>query len=67
MDAPEIGDIALTERIGLHELTPRRASLEAAFMDLTHDSVQYRSAANGEAPPEELIETMHALAGERSE
>jgi len=43
MDAPKIGDIALARRLGLHELTPVRASLEAAFMDLTKDSAQYRS------------------------
>ncbi len=50
MDAARVGDIALEERIGLHELTPRRASLEAAFMDLTHDSVQYR-ARGANLPP----------------
>ncbi|SEF32731.1 ABC-2 type transport system ATP-binding protein [Amycolatopsis pretoriensis] len=43
LDAPEIGDLALERRFGLHELTPVRASLEAAFMDLTRDSVRYRS------------------------
>ncbi|WP_104476778.1 ATP-binding cassette domain-containing protein [Actinokineospora auranticolor] len=43
LEAARIGDIALEQRIGVHELTPKLASLEAAFMDLTHDSVQYRA------------------------
>lgn len=38
-----IGRIAAEQGIELHELTPRRASLEAAFMELTGDSVEYRA------------------------
>jgi len=38
----EIGDIAAAASIALHELSPQQASLEAAFMELTHDSVAYR-------------------------
>ena len=37
-----IGDLAAEHGLRVHELTPRRASLEAAFMELTHDSVEYR-------------------------
>jgi ABC-2 type transport system ATP-binding protein len=37
----EIGDLALARGIALHELAPRRASLEEAFMELTADSVDY--------------------------
>jgi ABC-2 type transport system ATP-binding protein len=67
LDAPEIGDLALERRFGLHELTPVRASLEAAFMDLTKDSVQYRSH-NGAQPEEhKVLETARALAAEGSE
>ncbi|MCB9482660.1 MAG: ABC transporter ATP-binding protein [Dehalococcoidia bacterium] len=40
-----IGRIAAEHGIELHELTPRRASLEAAFMELTGDSVEYRATA----------------------
>jgi hypothetical protein len=29
----------------MHELSPRSASLEEAFMELTYDSVDYRPAA----------------------
>jgi hypothetical protein len=34
----------------LHELTPHRASLEDAYMELTRDALQYASATNEEAP-----------------
>jgi ABC-2 type transport system ATP-binding protein len=38
-----IADIALLRRIPIHELTPRSASLEEAYLQLTDDSVEYRS------------------------
>jgi ABC-2 type transport system ATP-binding protein len=38
-----IGEIAAGSSLTLHELTPIRASLEDAFMELTSDSVEYRS------------------------
>jgi ABC-2 type transport system ATP-binding protein len=37
----EVGDLALAHGIALRELTPRRASLEEAFMELTADSTDY--------------------------
>jgi ABC-2 type transport system ATP-binding protein len=43
IDAPAIGEIAGDHSIRLHELSPRRASLETAFMELTSGSVDYRS------------------------
>ncbi|MBL7486734.1 ATP-binding cassette domain-containing protein [Frankia sp. AgB1.9] len=43
--AAEVGELAAAHGIALHELTQRRASLEAAFMELTHDSVDYRGDA----------------------
>ncbi|GAA0439782.1 multidrug ABC transporter ATP-binding protein [Acrocarpospora corrugata] len=42
--APEVGRLAAAEGIVLHELTPRRASLEAAFMALTRESVEFEAA-----------------------
>ncbi len=39
----EIADIALRQGVPVHELTPRSASLEEAYMQLTEDSVEYRS------------------------
>jgi len=41
MDAVQIGEIAAAQRVTLHELTPQRASLEEAFMELTADDVEY--------------------------
>jgi ABC-2 type transport system ATP-binding protein len=39
-----IGDLAHRHDLPLYELTPVRASLEDAFMELTHDEVEYRAA-----------------------
>ncbi|MFD0406190.1 ATP-binding cassette domain-containing protein [Kitasatospora sp. NPDC127116] len=41
LDATRIGELALEQRLLLHALTTRGASLEEAFMDLTADSVEY--------------------------
>ena len=43
MDAAQVGDLAATNRVVLHELSVQRGSLEQAFMDLTKDSVEYQS------------------------
>jgi ABC-2 type transport system ATP-binding protein len=40
-----IGEIALTEKIVLAELTPLQLSLEQAFMRLTGESVEYHAAS----------------------
>jgi ABC-2 type transport system ATP-binding protein len=44
MEAPAIGDLAAANGIALHELTPQKASLEEAFMELTSDSVEYHAS-----------------------
>jgi len=44
LDAPTIGAIAFEQGIPLNELSTQRASLEAAFMELTHDSVEFRAS-----------------------
>jgi ABC-2 type transport system ATP-binding protein len=41
-----IGELAAANAITIHELSPLRASLEDAFMELTHDSVEYRTTAH---------------------
>jgi len=46
-DAGEIGAIAAAHQVPLSELTPQSVSLEAAFMDLTRDAVEYHSAPAG--------------------
>jgi ABC-2 type transport system ATP-binding protein len=45
LEAPRIGELAAAGGFVLHELTPRRGSLEEAFMELTRDSVEYGAAA----------------------
>lgn len=41
LSAVRIGELAFRHRVLLHELVPRTASLEEAFMELTADSVEY--------------------------
>ncbi|GAA0370557.1 ABC transporter ATP-binding protein [Actinoallomurus spadix] len=41
LSAARIGELAFQHRVLLHELAPRTASLEEAFMELTADSVEY--------------------------
>lgn len=43
LDAARIGALAAAGGVELHELAPRQASLEDAFMELTRDSVEYTS------------------------
>jgi ABC-2 type transport system ATP-binding protein len=50
LTAAQVGDIAFTQGVRLHELTVVRASLEAAFMELTADSVEYRADHPGQPP-----------------
>ncbi|NGO79848.1 ABC transporter ATP-binding protein [Streptomyces sp. YC504] len=47
-DAEQIGRTAAAHGIPLYELTPRAASLEQAFMDLTRDSVEYNTTVISE-------------------
>jgi ABC-2 type transport system ATP-binding protein len=50
LTAAQVGDLAFDHGVRLHELTVVRASLEAAFMELTADSVEYR-AGQGQPVP----------------
>jgi ABC-2 type transport system ATP-binding protein len=43
LDAAAIGDTALAKHIAIHELAPRQASLEEAFMDLTREEVEFKA------------------------
>jgi ABC-2 type transport system ATP-binding protein len=43
LTAAQIGDVARDRGIALHELTPQRASLEEAFMDMTRDEVEFHT------------------------
>ncbi|WP_069466304.1 ABC transporter ATP-binding protein [Actinacidiphila rubida] len=48
-DAADLGTLAAQHQVVLHELSPQRASLEEAFMQLTAESVEYH--AGGSLPP----------------
>jgi ABC-2 type transport system ATP-binding protein len=52
-DSKWIGELAASAAVVLHELTPVRASLEEAFMNLTQGSVQYHGSSplDGTSPP----------------
>jgi ABC-2 type transport system ATP-binding protein len=43
LDAAEVGDLAFTAGVRVHELTRVTASLEAAYLALTGDDVEYRA------------------------
>lgn len=47
LTAEQIGRAAWQARLPLFELTTQRASLEEAFMQLTDDSVDFRSGPDG--------------------
>jgi ABC-2 type transport system ATP-binding protein len=50
IDAVRVGELACAHGIALHELSPRSASLEEAYMALTQDAVEYRSDVTATAP-----------------
>ncbi|MGY1741707.1 MULTISPECIES: ABC transporter ATP-binding protein [unclassified Blastococcus] len=54
IDAETVGEVACASGIALHELSPRSATLEEAYMSLTQDAVEYRSdlAATSPSAPE---------------
>ncbi len=56
LTSEQIGEAATANRIVLYELTPLQASLEDAFMSLTHDAVEYHASAEApaDAPVTEL-------------
>jgi ABC-2 type transport system ATP-binding protein len=45
LEAPAVGEVAYAAGVPLHELTRVTASLEAAYLALTHDEVEYRAVA----------------------
>jgi ABC-2 type transport system ATP-binding protein len=44
LSAPEVGDLAVSISVAVHELTPV-ASLEDAFMELTDEAVEFRGGS----------------------
>jgi ABC-2 type transport system ATP-binding protein len=71
LNATQVGDIAFENGVRLHELTVVRASLEAAFMELTADSVEYRAEAGrqpevpfpGQAPGPPALQEQYSREG----
>lgn len=63
LEARVIGSVAAEQCIEIHQLTTRRASLEAAFMELTQDSVDYQG---GTPDMVAIAQTAQALAGTRT-
>ncbi len=60
MEAARIGSLAAEHRIELQELSTRRASLEAAFMELTQGSQEYQAGSpDGSA----IVERAHERVG----
>src|SRR5262249_18707450 len=53
LTAEQVGEAAASRSIVLHELTPVRASLEEAFMDVTRDDVEFHAITPHE--PEEAV------------
>jgi len=47
LSAERVAELALAHGIVLHYLTPARASLEEAYMELTADSVEYHAKTKG--------------------
>jgi ABC-2 type transport system ATP-binding protein len=52
LTAEQVGEAAAAHGIVLHELTPVRASLEEAFMDVTRDDVEFQAR---DLQPEEAV------------
>ncbi|WP_353944749.1 ATP-binding cassette domain-containing protein [Streptomyces sp. HUAS MG91] len=46
----QLGELAASHQLVLHELSPQQASLEEAFMQLTAGSVEYHAHSGGTAP-----------------
>ncbi|MGH9292836.1 MAG: ATP-binding cassette domain-containing protein [Acidimicrobiales bacterium] len=44
LTAPQVGDVAARDGLRIHGLDAVTASLEDAFMELTHDDVEYRAS-----------------------
>lgn len=63
LDAGVIGATAFEHGIPLDELSPRRASLEDAFMELTRDSVEFRGGSGAGSATTDVTNSARALAG----
>jgi ABC-2 type transport system ATP-binding protein len=55
VDSERIGTTAAEHGIVLYELTPQRASLEEAFMELTRDSLEFHTDNASSTEPEAAL------------
>jgi ABC-2 type transport system ATP-binding protein len=55
LEPDEIGERAFAAGLVLHELSPREASLEEAFMELTHGAVEYHATTSTTPAPEPAL------------
>ncbi|MDI3339659.1 MAG: ABC transporter ATP-binding protein [Sphaerobacter sp.] len=51
MSSTQVGDLAAAHHITIYELIEEQASLEAAFMEMTRESVEYQASAGDAATP----------------
>jgi ABC-2 type transport system ATP-binding protein len=63
LDARQIAQVALDNRVLVYELTPQQSSLEDAYFDLTKDEVEYHSHLTGGPAGGFAPETAPATAG----
>jgi len=62
--APQIGELAAARGFVLHELTPQRASLEDAFMELTRESGEFAHRGPNSVPAQQYRESdVHSVQG----
>jgi ABC-2 type transport system ATP-binding protein len=62
----EVGDLAAAHRLTIHELFVQSASLEAAFMEMTSDSVEYHADATNLRPDHRPGQATHDVEEARS-
>jgi len=65
MATVDIGELAGSLGVVLHELSPQEASLEEAFMELTEETVEYRGAGEAVAQGGSLVGVQGADGGQR--
>jgi ABC-2 type transport system ATP-binding protein len=51
LTAPQLGELASSGGVVLHELTPAAGSLEEAYLTLTQDDVEYHAGGTGTTAP----------------
>jgi ABC-2 type transport system ATP-binding protein len=67
MEAPQVGELAASASLVLHELTPQLASLEEAFMELTAGSLEFGLQGGAVAGQPGLAQPATAHPNQRSE